>query len=68
LAAIDRIALLLTATFLGTRKLYLFVRRTLGIPFHDGTETLDQSLEKVYKAIKNRDIIDTVNDVFSRGD
>lgn len=49
----------------GTSRLYLFVRRTLSIPFNDGRETLDNSLQQIFDAIKQRRVVDVLQEIFS---
>jgi len=49
----------------GTRLIYLYVRRTLGVPFHNGSFALDTGLAKIYDAIQRRHIVDVIIEVFS---
>ena len=53
--------------FKGTRDLYLFVRQTMGIPFHHGQYYLDTALEKILKAIQNGHMNDVILQVMSGG-
>ena len=49
----------------GTREMYLYIRRTLGVGFHYGETSLDASLKKGFEAIKSRDIVGVIINIFT---
>ncbi|KAL4232061.1 hypothetical protein ACF0H5_009638 [Mactra antiquata] len=50
---------------LGTRRLYKFVRESLGIPFYCGQCPMDGWLQKIFTAIQDGRIDDVITDVFA---
>ncbi|XP_045190239.2 uncharacterized protein LOC123547312 isoform X1 [Mercenaria mercenaria] len=49
----------------GTRRLYTFVRETLGIPFYHGQGPMDKWIDDIFNAIKDGRIDDVILDVFA---
>ncbi len=54
--------------FSGTRKMYSFIRRDVGITFYDGSHALDTSLQSLLAAIKQRSIDNLIVDIFGHCD
>lgn len=48
----------------GTQRMYFFVRQELQVPFNEGKRPLDESLETIFAAVQNRQVVDIVLDVF----
>ena len=48
----------------GTRPMYLYIREELKVPFSDGKRPIDNMLDTIHSAIKDRRIMDTVLGVF----
>ena len=44
--------------------MYHFIRYTLNIPFYDGKEALDTSIQRIYDAIRKREITNVLKDIF----
>lgn len=49
----------------GTRKMYTFIRKDLGIPFYCGQTGIDNWLNRILQAIQNREIEPVLEEIFN---